>query len=119
MTTLLSLSLAVLLGLFMSRLAKLCKLPAVTAYLITGILIGPFCLGHLGIEGIGFQSLAQVEGLDLFSNVALGFIAFAIGNEFRLSSLQQTGKQHRNCAGACGNGACRRGAHRRMLCLLR
>ena len=93
MTTLLSLSLAVLLGLFMSRLAKLCKLPAVTAYLITGILIGPFCLGHLGIEGIGFQSLAQVEGLDLFSNVALGFIAFAIGNEFRLSSLQQTGKQ--------------------------
>ena len=93
MTTLLSLSLAVLLGLFMSRLAKLCKLPAVTAYLITGILIGPFCLGRLGIEGIGFQSLAQVEGLDLFSNVALGFIAFAIGNEFRLSSLQQTGKQ--------------------------
>ena len=93
MTTLLSLSLAVLLGLFMSRLAKLCKLPAVTAYMITGILIGPFCLGHLGIEGIGFQSLAQVEGLDLFSNVALGFIAFAIGNEFRLSSLQKTGKQ--------------------------
>ena len=93
MTTLLSLSLAVLLGLFMSRLAKLCKLPAVTAYLITGILIGPFCLGRLGIEGIGFQSLAQVEGLDLFSNVALGFIAFAIGNEFRLSSLPQTGKQ--------------------------
>ena len=93
MINLLLVSTAVLLGLFMSRLAKLCKLPAVTAYLITGILIGPFCLGRIGISGIGFQSLNQVQSLDLFSKVALGFIAFAIGNEFRLSSLQKTGRQ--------------------------
>ena len=92
MINLLLVSTAVLLGLFMSRLAKLCKLPAVTAYLITGILIGPFCLGRIGISGIGFQSLNQVQSLDLFSKVALGFIAFAIGNEFRLSSLQKTGR---------------------------
>ena len=77
----------------MSRLAKLVQLPAVTAYLVTGILIGPFVLGRLGVQGLGFSSLEAVEALSLFSQVALGFIAFAIGNEFRLSQLRSTGKQ--------------------------
>jgi len=80
-------------GLIMSRLIKPLQLPAVTAYLIAGILIGPFCLGRLGIDGLGFSSLEQVEGFGLVADIALGFIAFAIGNEFRLSQLKETGKQ--------------------------
>ncbi len=91
--TLLSLGSALLLGLLMSRLAKKLQLPAVTAYLVTGVLIGPFCLGALGLSGLGFHDEAQIESLGILSDVALGFIAFAIGNEFRLSQLKQTGKQ--------------------------
>ena len=54
MRTLLSLSVAVLAGLLMTRVAKPLKLPSVTAYLVAGVLIGPYCLGLLGIEGLGF-----------------------------------------------------------------
>lgn len=77
----------------LSRLAKLAKLPAVTAYLVAGILIGPYCLGALGIGGLGFTSMANVKAFSIISDVALGFIAFSIGNEFRLSQLKKTGKQ--------------------------
>ena len=83
-TILMSLGVAMLVGLLMSRLAKKLQLPAVTAYLVTGVLIGPYCLGRLGVDGLGFVSMEQTEGL--------GFIAFAIGNEFRLSQLKSTGK---------------------------
>ena len=93
MTTLLSLSIALLAGLMMTRVVKPLKLPAVTAYLIAGVLVGPYCLGQLGISGIGFTSYENVEEFGLISDVALGFIAFAIGNEFRLSQLKQTGRQ--------------------------
>ena len=93
MNVLLSIALAVIIGLLMTRIAKPLGLPAVTAYLVTGVLIGPYCLGRLGIEGIGFASMEAVEGLNLISQVALGFIAFSIGNEFRLSSLKKTGRQ--------------------------
>lgn len=89
---LLSLSIALLSGLLLSRLAKLVQLPAVTAYLIAGVLIGPFCLGAIGVEGIGITS-SQLEGLGIISDVALGFIAFSMGNEFRLSQLKKIGKQ--------------------------
>jgi len=78
-------------GLLLSRLTKLLHLPAVTAYLIAGLLLGPFCLGALKLPGLGFNSLAQVEGLSIVTQVALGFIAFTIGNEFRLSQLKATG----------------------------
>ena len=88
----LSLSIALLAGLLLSRLAKLVKLPAVTAYLVSGVLIGPFCLGALNIPGIGIAS-GQIEGLGLISDLALGFIAFAMGNEFRLAQLKKIGKQ--------------------------
>ena len=88
----LSLSIALLAGLLLSRLAKLVKLPAVTAYLISGVLIGPFVLGALGIPGIGITS-KQIEGFGLISDLALGFIAFSMGNEFRLSQLKKIGKQ--------------------------
>ena len=92
-TILLSLSIALLSGLLLSRLAKLVHLPAVTAYLVAGILVGPFCLGLFGVDGIGFTSLHQVEGFGVLCDLALGFIAFAIGNEFRLSQLKKIGKK--------------------------
>ena len=78
-------------GLMLSRLTKLLKLPAVTAYLVAGLLLGPFLLGRLGIPGVGFQSLEQVKLLSIITQTALGFIAFTIGNEFRLSQLKAMG----------------------------
>jgi len=93
MNILLSVSIALLAGLLMTRVLKPLKLPDVTAYLITGVLVGPYCLGALGIGGLGFTSHEAVTALSLISEVALGFIAFSIGNEFRLDELKQTGKQ--------------------------
>ena len=93
METLLSISIALIAGLFMSRVVKPLKLPAVTGYLVAGILIGPYCLGLLGIKGIGFTDVSEVADLSILNDVALGFIAFAIGDEFRLSQLKHTGKQ--------------------------
>ena len=90
---LICLAVALISGLLMSRLAKKLNLPAVTAYLVAGLLLGPFFLGKLGIYGLGFQSLEEVEALKIISQVALGFIAFAIGNEFRLTQLKSMGKQ--------------------------
>ena len=92
-TTLICLALAVIAGLLMSRPAKKLHLPAVTAYLVAGLLIGPFCLGALGVPGIGFQSLHQVEGFSVLTQAALGFIAFAMGNEFRLTQLKAMGSK--------------------------
>ena len=69
-------------GLMLSRVAKKLSLPAVTAYLVAGLLLGPFCLGRLGIPGVGLGSLEAVEAFGVLSQVALGFIAFAIGNVF-------------------------------------
>ncbi len=92
MSTLLSVSVALLAGLLMTRLFKPLKLPSVTAYLISGVLIGPYCLGALDIKGLGFGSMDDVTHLALISEVALGFIAFSIGNEFRVDDLKQTGK---------------------------
>ena len=93
MQTLLSISIALCAGLLISRFVKPLKMPAVTGYLIAGILIGPYCLGRLGVTGVGFTSMDEVKALSLFNDVALGFIAFAIGNEFRLSQLRHTGRQ--------------------------
>jgi len=93
MSTLLSVSIALLAGLLMTRAFKPLKLPSVTAYLIAGVPIGPYCVGRLGIQGLGFDSHDAVSALSLISDVALGFIAFSIGNEFRLSDLKKTGKQ--------------------------
>ena len=93
MNTLLSVSIALLTGLIMTRAFKPFKLPAVTAYLIAGVLIGPYCMGALHIEGLGFTSMEEVSNLSLISQVALGFIAFSIGNEFRVSDLKKIGKQ--------------------------
>ena len=88
---LICLAVALVGGLMLTRLTKLVKLPAVTAYLIAGLLLGPFCLGAIGVKGLGFNSLEQVEGLQIVTQTALGFIAFTIGNEFRMSQLKATG----------------------------
>lgn len=97
MDILLSIAIALLAGLFMTRVIKPLGLPAVTGYLIAGVLIGPYGLGQLGnllsVEGLGFTSLSYVEHFGVISDVALGFIAFSIGNEFRLSQLKKIGKQ--------------------------
>lgn len=93
MNILLSVSVALLAGLLMTRAFKPLKLPSVTAYLIAGVLIGPYCIGALHIEGLGFATMEEVEILSLVSQVALGFIAFSIGSEFRLEDLKKIGKQ--------------------------
>ena len=93
MEILLSIAVALAAGLLMTRVIKPLGLPAVTGYLIGGVLIGPYCLGALGIEGLGFHSMEYAASFGIISDIALGFIAFSIGNEFRLSQLKQIGKQ--------------------------
>ena len=93
MQVLISLSISLVGGLLMSRLAKLLKLPAVTAYLIAGLLLGPYCIGALHFFELGFNTPEEVANLDIISQVALGFIAFTIGNEFRLEQLKHMGRQ--------------------------
>lgn len=89
-TLLLMLGFAMFLGLLMTRALKPLGLPAVTSYLLAGLLIGPCLIGKLGL---GFRTFEDVESLGILSDVALGFIAFSIGNEFRLAELKHTGRQ--------------------------
>jgi len=70
-------------GLLFGKLAKLVKLPNVTGYLVGGVLIGPSILGIL--------DASFFDGLDIISTVALGFIAFSIGNEFKISYFKRVG----------------------------
>ena len=95
MSQLIPMSIALVAGLLMTRVFKKLHLnfPDVTAFLIAGLAIGPYGLGSLHIGGLGFSSLEAVNELSVISSVALGFIAFAIGNEFRLSQLKETGRQ--------------------------
>ena len=102
MQILITLSLALLAGLMLSRVAKLLGLPAVTAYLVAGILIGPFLLGAVELPEVGFLGFnaetetaldIDISSYSLISDVALGFIAFSIGNEFRISQLKKIGRQ--------------------------
>ena len=88
MTTIMAVAVALIMGLLMTRVVGFLKLPDVTAYLIAGVLIGPYFLGQLNIPGIGFVSASDVHQYTLICNVALGFIAFSIGNEFRLEELK-------------------------------
>ena len=88
-----SLALSLLLGLLTTRITKKFGLPAVTGYLISGILVGPFVLGRIGVAGLGFTDIENVSAYSIISETALGFIAFTIGNEFRLTDLKKTGKK--------------------------
>ena len=85
MQTLLIVAFAMIAGLALSRAVKKIHLPNVTGYLVAGLLVGPCVFRLLPAEALG--SLAVV------TQAALGFIAFSIGNEFRLSQLRETGKQ--------------------------
>ena len=71
------------LGFLMTRVTKRMRLPNVTAYILTGIIIGPYCLGLIP-RGI-------IEGMDFLSDIALAFIAFSTGEFFRLSALRKNG----------------------------
>ncbi|MBQ8110504.1 MAG: cation:proton antiporter [Clostridia bacterium] len=94
MQSLLSTAFALFAGLIMTRVFKKLnlKFPDVTAFLIAGVLVGPYVLGALKIPGLGFASMEALDAVSAFSSVALGFIAFDIGNEFRLAQLKKTGK---------------------------
>ena len=83
MNTLLALSIAIAAGLAMSRLAKLVHLPNVTAFLVGGLLIGPSVLGIIPRE--------VADRLTIITEAALGFIAYSIGAEFKLSYLKRIG----------------------------
>ena len=90
---LICMSVAVIGGLMMSRVTKLLHLPAVTAYLVAGLLLGPYFLGGLNLPGFGFQSLASMESFTILTQTALGFIAFSMGSEFRLNHLKSIGSK--------------------------
>lgn len=92
-STLITVGVSLLGGMLLSRMVKRLNLPSVTAYLMAGILIGPCCLGLLGVPGLGYTSFDEVEGFGIISDMALGFIAFSIGNEFRITQLRKTGRQ--------------------------
>ena len=93
MEILLAIGVAMFVGLFLTRFFVKLNLPDVTCYLVAGVLVGPLVLGRIGVPGLGFHSFELVEEMSLISDVALGFIAFSIGNEFRLSSLKTIGRQ--------------------------
>ena len=79
-----NLSISLILGLLSSKLMKMIKMPNVTGYLIIGLLAGPYCLNILSID--------VIEKFSIIPDVALGFIAFSIGAEFKLSYLKKVGK---------------------------
>ncbi len=92
----LSLAVCLFAGLMMTRALKHLKLPDVTAYLIAGVLVGTYCIGRFTLGGFSFgfnSAVAPVGAFTIISDIALGFIAFDIGNEFRLSDLKHTGKR--------------------------
>ncbi len=93
MVYIINIAVAITAGLMMTRVFSRWHLPDVTAFLVAGVLIGPFFLGRLGVPGLGFPTYEGVADMSILSDVALGFIAFSIGNEFRLSSLKKIGKQ--------------------------
>lgn len=78
-----SIALMLFLGFLMTRLTKKLRLPNVTAYIVTGILIGPYCLDLIPQTVVG--------GMDFLSDIALAFIAFSTGEFFRLSTLKKNG----------------------------
>lgn len=84
------LGIMILAGMFMGRLMKHIKLPNVTGYLLAGLLLGPYFLPALGCP---FSILSEhfISGIALISEVALGFIAFSVGNEFQISYFKKVG----------------------------
>ena len=84
MNILLIVAIAMAAGLLFSRGAHLVKLPNVTAFLVAGLVIGPCVAGIISKE--------QAASMGVISEAALGFIAYSIGGEFKLSYLKEIGK---------------------------
>ncbi|MFA6860890.1 MAG: cation:proton antiporter [Bacilli bacterium] len=84
-TVLIALAIMLFVAFLLTRLTKLLKLPNVTAYILTGCLIGPFCLGLIPSD--------IISGMGFLSDVALAFIAFGVGRYFKVDSLKKTGKK--------------------------
>jgi Kef-type K+ transport system membrane component KefB len=78
-----SIALMLFSGFAMTRITKRLRLPDVTAYIVTGIVLGPWCLNLI--------PHAVIEGTSFLSDVALAFIAFSTGEFFRLSALRRNG----------------------------
>ena len=78
-----SVALMLFFGFAMTRITKLLRLPNVTAYIVAGILLGPYCLGLVP------QRI--IDGTDFLSDIALAFIAFSVGEFFKLSTLKKSG----------------------------
>lgn len=89
---LLEISIALIAGLISNRLIKLINLPNVTGYLIVGILLGPYFFSLFNENLTGVISKEMVESFGIIVDIALGFIAFSIGSEFKLSSIKKLGK---------------------------
>ncbi|MBR0185396.1 MAG: cation:proton antiporter [Synergistaceae bacterium] len=95
MILLLNTAIALSAGLLMTRAFKYTvgrrgiMVPDVTAFLIAGVIVGPYALGKMGI---GFSTSSELAAVNILSSIALGFIAFDIGSEFRAASLKEMGK---------------------------
>lgn len=84
-TVLISLAIMLFVAFALTRITKLMKLPNVTAYILTGCLLGPFCLGAI--------PASMITGMGFISDVALAFIAFGVGRYFRIDKIKETGKK--------------------------
>lgn len=82
-SVIISIALMLFCGFAMTRVTKLLRLPNVTAYIITGILIGPYCLNFIPAN--------VIDGMDFLSDIALAFIAFSTGEFFKFSELKKNG----------------------------
>ncbi len=80
-----SISLILISGFAATRLTKPLHLPNVTAYIVAGIILGPYCLNLIPSE--------IIDSMDFIADIALAFIAFSTGEFFRFSTLKRNGKK--------------------------
>ena len=83
LNTFINLALMIFIGMALGRLVKKIKLPNVTGYLLAGLLLGP--------SGLGILNDDFLNSVSIISDAALGFIAFSIGNEFKISYFKRVG----------------------------
>ena len=85
-------------ALFSTRVVRILKLPNVTGYIVTGIIMGPFVFGLL-FNGFTYDGIKEgiiykhVNTINWVSSVALGFIAFSIGTSFKKATIKALGKR--------------------------
>ena len=80
-----SIALMLISGFAMTRITKPLRLPNVTAYVVAGIILGPYCLNLIPQK--------VISGMDFIADIALAFIAFSTGEFFRFSTLKKSGKK--------------------------